>query len=165
MQGFPAMYMRVDGPRRFRLTVDFSSIGLGLGTALGTAVARRSELSVAFIGDGGLLMSLGDLETAARYKVPLLTVVMNDRAYGAERHYLDFEGASHELAKFPDTDFAAIGRALGIQSHCVRTLGEARAALSSVAGLCGPLLLDCKIRPDIRGRWLDDVAAARSSEQ
>lgn len=165
LQGFAAMYVGVAGPGRFRLTVDFSSIGLGLGTALGVAVGRTDSTTVLFTGDGGLLMSLGELETAARCAVPLVVVVFNDRAYGAERHYLDLEGASHHHADFPDTDFAAIGRALGITSMTLRSVDELHACRDLLSHPTVPCLLDCKVNSEVRGRWFDDLAAARMRER
>src|SRR6185437_4528904 len=59
-------YLSVPGPDRFKLTSDFASIGLGFGTALGVAKARPNETTVLVIGDGGFLMTMGELETVVR---------------------------------------------------------------------------------------------------
>ena len=69
-------YLSVPGPGHFKLTSDFASIGMGFGTALGVAKARPDETTVLVVGDGGFLMTLGELETAVREDLPLVIVVM-----------------------------------------------------------------------------------------
>jgi thiamine pyrophosphate-dependent acetolactate synthase large subunit-like protein len=81
-----APYLSVPDPGHFKMTSDFASIGLGFGAALGLARGRPDKPTVLIIGDGGFLMTLGELETAAREDLPLIVIVMNDCAYaqGAE---------------------------------------------------------------------------------
>ena len=67
-------YLSVPGPGHFKLTSDFASIGMGFGTALGVAKARPDETTVLVVGDGGFLMTLGELETAVREDLPLVIV-------------------------------------------------------------------------------------------
>jgi acetolactate synthase-1/2/3 large subunit len=156
---FVLQHIRVSDPSRFRHSSNFAAIGQGLGLSIGACVARPDELTSIFIGDGGMLMTLGDLETVARYGLPLLIVVLNDRAYGAERHLLDLLKKPNHLALFPDTDFAGVGRGLGIETATVTSRQEFNDQARKFAELKRPLLLDCKIRPDIRGRWLDELVS------
>ena len=81
------MYLDVPDQQGFVFPNAFQSVGLGLASGIGAAVARPERLSVAAVGDGGALMALGELETAARYRLPMLVVVYNDAAYGAEVHH------------------------------------------------------------------------------
>src|ERR687892_2589189 len=90
--GWPAMYVDVPDPQGFVFTQAFQSIGLGLASAIGAAVAQPDRLTVAALGDGGALMAAGELETAARLRLPLLAVVYNDPAYGAEVHHFGPDG-------------------------------------------------------------------------
>jgi acetolactate synthase-1/2/3 large subunit len=153
----PGRFVRVSGPDRFRLTAEAGSIAVGLGIALGAAAGRPDGTTALFIGDGGLSMALGDLETAARHELPLVVVVMNDRAYGAERVHLEAGGLPVELADLPEIDFAAVARSLGLEAAPVRTVGELRAQAPALDRRGrGPLLLDCRIRTDLtatRLRW------------
>src|ERR671920_184146 len=82
--GYPSMYLSVPDFKGFVFPNAFQSVGLGLASGIGAAVARPDRLCVAAVGDGGALMSFGELETAARYRLPMLVVVYNDSAYGAE---------------------------------------------------------------------------------
>ena len=60
-------------------------------------------------------MALGEMETAARYRLPMLVVIYNDAAYGAEVHHFGPMGRPVDVARFPDTDFAALARAAGAE--------------------------------------------------
>ena len=145
----PGRFMHHLVPDAFRHTADAGSIGMGLGVALGGALARPDIPAVLFVGDGGLSMSLGDLGTAARHHLPLVIVVMNDQAFGAELVHLQTHGLGWDAACLPDIDFAACARALGIEAATVHTLDELERHTADVAQRQAPLLLDCKIRRDL----------------
>lgn len=138
-------YFGVPGPAHFKTSIDSSSIGMGFGTALGFARARPGEVTVLFIGDGGLLMTLGELETAAREDLPLVIVLMNDCAYGAELHYLKERGMPVAKSRFADIDFAPVAQAFGYEAHTLRTLADLEAIAPALREPRGLLLLDCKI--------------------
>ncbi|MEA2813052.1 MAG: acetolactate synthase large subunit, partial [Rhodospirillaceae bacterium] len=114
-------YLSVPDPGRFKLTSDFASIGLGFGTALGVAKARPDETTVLVIGDGGFLMTMGELETVVREDLPLIIVLMNDCAYGAELHFLKMRDLPVAKSVFPDVDYAPIAEAFGFQAATIRT--------------------------------------------
>ena len=59
-------YLSVPDPGCFKMIGEFASIGLGFGAALGVAKGRPEKTTVLVIGDGGLLMTLGELETVVR---------------------------------------------------------------------------------------------------
>jgi thiamine pyrophosphate-dependent acetolactate synthase large subunit-like protein len=137
--------IRVADDQAFCWTLGFGSVGLGLATAIGAAVGRPDRLTIAGIGDGGLLMSLGELETVARYHLPVLIVVMNDASYGAEEKLLEHKGLDPATARFPRTDFAAIAQALDIPAAVLKTGEDVEALLPQLADLHGPFLIDARI--------------------
>ena len=159
--GFVPPHLSVPSPEHFKLSSDFAVIGLGLGTALGTVVGRPGAQTVLVIGDGGLLMSLGELETVARLDLPLVIIVMNDCAYGAERHFLELRNFSGRTAMSPDADFASIAQAFGIEGHTVRSVDQLRSLASSLQERQGPLLLDCKITPTVVAPFLSELGQGR----
>jgi thiamine pyrophosphate-dependent acetolactate synthase large subunit-like protein len=132
-------------PDHIKNTVDFASIGMGFGTALGFARGTPDRTTVLFIGDGGFLMTMGELETAAREDLPLVIIVINDSAYGAELHFLKMRDMPVAKSVFADIDFAPVAEAFGFQAHTVRTLDELRALAPLLSNPDGPILLDCKI--------------------
>ncbi len=162
-----AAYMPVPGPAHIKQASDFSSIGLGLGTALGFALGDSARPTLLFIGDGALLMTLGELETCAREGIPLIIVLMNDCAYGAELHYLKLRDMPVAVSQFPDIDFAPIAQAFGFHAATVRTVEDLRALAPLLAapngrdGRDGPIFIDCKINGAVAAAFLSETAPAR----
>ncbi|HET6752080.1 MAG TPA: thiamine pyrophosphate-binding protein [Actinomycetes bacterium] len=155
--GWPVMYLPVADARSFVFNQAYQSIGLGLGAAIGAAVADLGRVTVAALGDGGTFMSLGELETAARLRLPLLVVVYNDDAYGAEVHHFADRAEGLDLVRFPETDLAAVGRALGTDGVTVRGLKDLEAVASWLGHRDRPLVVDAKVTPTVVGEWLEEA--------
>lgn len=153
-------YFDVPGPGHFKMTNDFASIGLGFGAALGVAHARPETPTVLVIGDGGFLMTMGELETVVREDLPMVVVLMNDCAYGAELHFLRMRQLPVAKSIFPDVDFAPVAEALGYEAHTVRTLAELEALAPVLGAPEGPIFLDCKINADVAAPFMSEIAAA-----
>jgi acetolactate synthase I/II/III large subunit len=127
---------------------------MGFGTALGYARGTPERTTVFFVGDGSFLMTLGELETVVREDIPLVIVVMNDCAYGAELHYLKMRSMPVSMSVFPDIDYAPVAEAFGFQTATVRTLDELRSLAPMLAKPEGPILLDCKITASVAAPFL-----------
>ncbi len=149
-------YLSVPGPGHFKLTSDFASIGLGFGTALGVAKARPHETTVLVIGDGGFLMTMGELETVVREDLPLVIVVMNDCAYGAELHFLKMRDLPVAKSVFPDVDYAPIAEGFGFQAATIRTLDDLRKVAPLLAKPDGPVFLDCKLNSAVAAPFMSE---------
>ena len=158
--GWPARYLTVPDADGFVFNQSYQSIGLGLGTAIGAAIARPDRLTVAALGDGGALMALGEFETAARLRLPMLIVVYNDAAYGAEVHHFGPHGHALDTVRFPDTDFAALGRAAGGEGITVRRPDHLPAITDWLEHRDGPLVVDAKVTPDVVAEWLEEAFRA-----
>jgi acetolactate synthase I/II/III large subunit len=134
------------------------SIGLGLGTGLGAAIARPEQVTVIALGDGGALMALPELETLGRLRLDALVVVYNDAAYSAEVHHFAPEHASMDTVRFPDTDFAGVARAVGLEAATIRSLGDLEVVADWLhRGRPKPLLLDAKVVPTVIAEWLEEA--------
>jgi thiamine pyrophosphate-dependent acetolactate synthase large subunit-like protein len=156
--GYPAMYLRVPDAQGFVFTQAFQSVGLGLASAIGAAIARPDRLTVAALGDGGALMSLPELETVARLGLRMVIVIYNDSAYGAEVHHFGPHGAPLDTVRFPDVDFAALARGLGLQGATARARSDLRAVETWLAeGSTPALLLDAKVVPTVVAEWLEEA--------
>ena len=140
---FATMLLR--RPRPFILAQHhFGCIGQGLTTAMGAVIARRQPAFVVE-GDAGLMMHLAEFETAVRYDLPLLVVVMNDEALGAEYHKSRAIGLDGELARISTPDLGAVGVALGGRGALVRSLDTLVEAATAFAERPGPTLVDVRI--------------------
>jgi thiamine pyrophosphate-dependent acetolactate synthase large subunit-like protein len=146
------MYLRVPDAAGFVFPQAFQCVGLGLGNAIGAALARPDRLTVAALGDGGALLALPEFETLGRLALPLLVVIYDDAAYGAEVHHFRPLGHAVDLAQFPDTDFVGLAQAAGC--HATEALEDVREWLRDPRG---PMVLDAKVDPDICAEWLEEA--------
>ncbi|MBL3685530.1 thiamine pyrophosphate-binding protein [Leucobacter zeae] len=160
--GYPSAYLSAPDEFGFCFTQAFQSIGLGLPTAIGAALARPDRLPVLGAGDGGFLMAVAELETAVRLRIPLLVIVYNDDAYGAEIHHF---GAHPEAGQpdlgtvlFPRVDIASIARGFGADGATVRETADLAVVQEWLArGPERPLVLDARIASDGGSWWLAEA--------
>jgi len=156
--GYPSMFLGVPDAAGFCFTQAYQSIGLGLASALGAAIARPDRLTVAALGDGGFLMSVAELTTAVRLGLPVMIVVYDDAAYGAEVHHFGPDGHPLGTVTFPDADLAAIGRGFGCAGVTVRTPGDLGAVADWLAGPRDrPLVVDAKVVSSHASWWLEEA--------
>jgi len=155
--GYPSMFLSVPDEWGFCFTQAFQSIGLGLATAIGAALAQPGRLPVAALGDGGALMGVAELETVVRLKLPMVVVVYNDHAYGAEVHHFGPDGHELDIVQFPPTDIAAIAAGFGFHTLTVRTIDDLAPVADWVAGdRIQPLLIDAKVTSGASW-WLEEA--------
>jgi acetolactate synthase I/II/III large subunit len=156
--GYPSMYLSVPDEAGFCFTQAFQSIGLGLASAIGAAVARPDRLAVAALGDGGALMGVSEFETVVRLGIPTVVVVYDDEAYGAEVHHFGPDGDPLDTVRFPPTDIAAIGRGFGFDGVTVRTVADLAAVRGWLEGPRErPLLIDAKVTSSHGSWWLEEA--------
>ena len=152
--GWVPRYLRVPNARASCLSHSFQSVGLGLPSTIGLAIANPGKLAVLGAGDGGFLMSLADMETAVRLGLRMCILIYNDASYAAEVHYFGRQGLSTDIVKFPDTDFAAIARGHGARAATVRTVDDLEPVKAWVAEGCpGVFVIDGKINPNLEADW------------
>ncbi|MFF1828999.1 thiamine pyrophosphate-binding protein [Paenarthrobacter sp. NPDC058040] len=162
--GYPSQYLAVPDEFGFCFTQAFQAIGLGLYTAIGAAAAQPDRLPVLGAGDGGFLMGISELETAVRMKLPLVCIIYNDAAYGAEVHHFASGNPEQDLASvvFPETDIAAIARGFGAEGVTVRTVGDLATVQPWLEAYAAgtqdrPLVIDAKIASDGGSWWLAEA--------
>ena len=156
--GYPSMYLSVPDETAFCFTQAFQSVGLGLASAIGAAVARPDRLTVAALGDGGALMAASELETVVRLGIPMVVVVYNDNAYGAEVHHFGPHADPLDIVRFPPADIAAIGRGYGFAGVTVRSAADLAAVRQWLNGARErPLLIDAKISSNRASWWLEEA--------
>jgi thiamine pyrophosphate-dependent acetolactate synthase large subunit-like protein len=160
--GFAAMHLSVPDAAGFVFAEAFQAVGLGMGTGMGAALARPDRLATIVVGDGGLLMSLGEIDAAVNLGLPILVVVINDAAYGAEVHHFRSLGLPTELALLGTIDFAAIAGAMGARGLEVRAPGDLERLKEWIEDPDGVMVVDCKVDPGVEGDYLKDAFVAEA---
>jgi acetolactate synthase-1/2/3 large subunit len=156
--GYPSMFLSVPDENGFCFTQAYQSVGLGLASTIGAALARPGRLPLAALGDGGTLMAASELETVARLALPMVIVVYDDEAYGAEVHHFGPEGYPLGTVRFPPADFAAIGEGFGFTGVTVRGAADLGPVREWLAGPRDrPLLIDAKVTSHGGSWWLEEA--------
>jgi acetolactate synthase-1/2/3 large subunit len=156
--GYPSMYLAVPDADGFCFTQAYQAVGLGLSSAIGSAVARPGRLTVAALGDGGALMGISELETVVRLRLPMVIVIYDDAAYGAEVHHFAPGGHALDTVRFPPADLAAIGRGFGCAAVTVRGPGDLQPVQDWLDGPRDrPILIDAKVTADRGSWWLEEA--------
>jgi thiamine pyrophosphate-dependent acetolactate synthase large subunit-like protein len=138
----------VDGPASL-VNPAFGAIGFGMAQSIGAAVARRDRPVLMLAGDGSFMLGgVGEFNTAVRYGLDIIVVVVNDGAYGAEHRHLRNHNLDPQLTMFKWPEFADVAVALGGQGVTVRGPSDLPRAAQAIRDRAGPLLIDVKIDPD-----------------
>jgi acetolactate synthase I/II/III large subunit len=156
--GYPSMFLSVPDQDGFCFTQAYQSIGLGLASAIGSAIARPDRLVVAALGDGGALMGISELETAVRLALPMVIVVYDDQAYGAEVHHFGPDGDPLDTVRFPAADLAGIARGYGCDAVTVRSVADLAPVREWLdARPPHPILIDAQVTSERGSWWLEEA--------
>jgi acetolactate synthase-1/2/3 large subunit len=153
---FSSLGLSVPDATSFLFSQDFGAIGLGLPMAIGAALARPDRRCIAAVGDGSMMMSLQELDTAVRAHIPLVVIVLNDSAYGGEIRQLEAQGKPYAAVLFEDRDFAGIAEGFGAKGVTIRDMRDIEAVLQAVAATDQPIVIDIKISRSIVHRFVEE---------
>jgi acetolactate synthase I/II/III large subunit len=127
----------------------FGSIGQGISAAIGAVVARKNRPCLLVDGDVSFMMYLSEFETAVRYELPLLVVILNDQAMSAEFHKMSLTGLDARLAQLPTPELGKVAVALGGRGVTARSIDQLRTAAREFADDPWPTVIDARISPDV----------------
>lgn len=133
-------------PHQVLISNGLATMGFALPAAIGAALAGPEGPVVCFVGDGGLGMTLAELETVSRLRLDVVVVVLNDAALSLIEIKQTAAQGGAGAVRYGATDFAAVARGSGMPGCVVESVDELRAQLSG--GLRGPRLIDARIDPE-----------------
>ncbi|HEY7474177.1 MAG TPA: thiamine pyrophosphate-binding protein [Vicinamibacterales bacterium] len=143
---FPAtMLWPVSEPNGMLISNGLSTMGFALPAAIGAALIDTDRPVVALTGDGGLLMCVGELLTAARERLRIIVIVFNDSSLSLieiKQQARRLPAAGVALAP---VDWPALAGSLGVQAFSARDEPELERALEQAQGCAGPSLIDARI--------------------
>jgi pyruvate dehydrogenase (quinone) len=141
-------YVRMTGARRLIGSYNLGSMANAMPQALGAAALDRDRQVVAFCGDGGLSMLMGDLITAVSYDLPVKLVVFDNARLGMVKLEMEQVGLPEYGTELRNPDFAAVARAIGLHGVRVTDPDEVDDAVRDAFARPGPVLLDVVTNPD-----------------
>ena len=122
-----------------------SSMGYSIPTAMAAHLVDPGRRVIAFLGDGGLGMYLGELETLVRIRARITLVVFADRSLELIRRAELRRDVTTESVTFENPEFGAVGRAFGIDACEVETAAELEDALTRADRGSGVHLIAARI--------------------
>ncbi|MGZ4766718.1 MAG: thiamine pyrophosphate-dependent enzyme, partial [Ilumatobacteraceae bacterium] len=132
-------------PLRVLISNGLATMGFAVPAAIGAALARPGLPVVCMVGDGGLAMTLAELETIARLQLPVTVVVFDDAALSLIEVKQKVGQGGSEAVRFRPVDYAQVAAAMGLDAAVVSTADDAAAVLAS--GWDRPRLIDARIDP------------------
>lgn len=165
-QLWSAQYNGRRHPRQFLTSGGLGTMGFGYGAAIGAQIAFPGRTVVHITGDGSFHMNLNEICTAVSYRLPIITVIMNNRVLGNVRQWQTMFYGSRYSQTDPHrkTDYVKLADAFGAVGYRVSNIAELREALRKAQQSDGPVLIDCQIDKDERvlpmipaGGTIDDL--------
>lgn len=137
-------------PRTFLSSGGLGTMGYGVGAAIGAKYGRPDKTVVNIAGDGCFRMNMNEIATAARYKVPIIQVVLNNHVLGMVRQWQNlFYGQRYSNTVLDDSvDFVAVSKALGANASKITSIEELETEFKKALTADGPTVLDVMIDSD-----------------
>lgn len=137
-------------PRTFLSSGGLGTMGYGVGAAIGAKYGRPDKTVVNIAGDGCFRMNMNEIATAARYKVPIIQVVLNNHVLGMVRQWQNlFYGQRYSNTVLDDSvDFVAVSKALGANASKITSVEEFETEFKKALTADGPTVLDVMIDSD-----------------
>lgn len=149
-QMWAAQYYKYKQPRTLLTSGGLGTMGYGLGAAIGAQTANPDKQVINIAGDGCFRMNMNEIATAAREKLPLIEVIVNNHVLGMVRQWQTLFYDRHYSATVLDdgVDYVKLSEAMGADARRATTKEEFEAAFSEALASKKPFVIDCIIDSD-----------------
>jgi len=138
----------VTEPRRLLISSGLATMGFALPAAVAAALCAPDQPVVAFTGDGGLGMTLAEIETAVRLALPIVVIVFNDAALSLIKIKQRATGqGGGEAVDYGPVSYARAAEAMGAAAVVVRAEADLARALAAALRRNGPTVIDALVDP------------------
>ncbi|MBO3458953.1 scytonemin biosynthesis protein ScyA [Aetokthonos hydrillicola Thurmond2011] len=141
-------FLRFNQANRYRVSTGVGAMGHAVTGVVGAACTHKGK-AVAIVGDGAMLMN-NEINTAVKYQIPAIWIVLNDARYNMCHQGMAMLGMTGADATIPEADFAVIARGMGADGVRVHKESDIRAALEEAIAANGPFVVDVLIDPNRR---------------
>ena len=143
-----ARYIDGTGERKMLGSFNHGSMANAMPQAIGVALACPDKQVIAFCGDGGLSMMMGDLMTIVQYHLPVKIVLFNNRSLGMVKLEMEVAGIPDVETDMLNPDFEKLAEAMGMYGITVNAPEEVRSALEKAFQHDGPALITIHTDPN-----------------
>ena len=149
-QMWAAQYLKSIRPRRYLTSGGLGTMGFGTGAAIGAQVSHPETRVVNIAGDGSFRMNCNELATIARYRLPIIILVMNNHCLGMVRQWQTLFYDKHYSETTLDTpiDWVALANAYGVKGMRLSADDDPEAVLKAAVELGEAVVVDCEIPTD-----------------
>ncbi|MFL2898299.1 MAG: thiamine pyrophosphate-binding protein [Candidatus Pelagibacter sp.] len=128
--------------------LDFGLVGFSFACGLGVKVAKPNKKVISLMGDGGFGMTISELSTAVEYGINTITIVMNNKSWGAEKAYQkDFFGKRYLGADISSPPFDKVAELYGAKGFKVTKTSEINQAVKAALKINKPVVIDVDVDP------------------
>ena len=128
--------------------LDFGLVGFSFACGLGVKVAKPNKKVISLMGDGGFGMTISELSTAVEYGINTITIVMNNKSWGAEKAYQkDFFGKRYLGADISSPPFDKVAELYGAKGFKVTKTSEINQAVKAALEISKPVVIDVDVDP------------------
>ena len=128
--------------------LDFGLVGFSFACGLGVKVAKPNRKVISLMGDGGFGMTISELSTAVEYGINTITIVMNNKSWGAEKAYQkDFYGKRYLGADISSPPFDKVAELYGAKGFKVKKVSEINQAVREALKINKPVVIDVDVDP------------------
>jgi pyruvate dehydrogenase (quinone) len=143
-----ARYINIRKGMKFSLSGTLSSMGNGLPYAIAAQIAFPERQSIAFVGDGGLTMLMGEFATAIQYNLPIKVIVIKNNTLGMIRwEQMGFLGNPEFGVEFSPIDFAKFAEACGGKGYVVKEPYEVKSKIHQALKEKKPAIIEAYVDP------------------
>ncbi|MFK2826277.1 thiamine pyrophosphate-binding protein [Bacillus sp. B190/17] len=147
--GWLSRYYRFDCENTY-IGPTSGAMGYGLPAAIGVKIAQPDKMVVSFSGDGGFMMTIQELETAVRFGIPVIAVVVNNNMYGTIRAHQEKQFPGRVIATgLSNANFAELARLFGCHGEQVTKNEDFLPALERARASGRPAVIEVLTNPDI----------------
>ncbi len=143
-----ARYINATGQRKMLGSFNHGSMANAMPHAIGAALACPGRQVIAFCGDGGLSMLLGDLATITQYKLPIKIIVFNNRSLGMVKLEMEVAGLPDWQTDMHNPDFAIVAQAMGMKGITINEPDDLKQALREALSYKGAALVNIMTDPN-----------------
>ena len=143
-----ARYINIKRGMLFSLSGTLASMGCGLPYAIAAQIAFPKRQSVAFVGDGGFTMLMGEFATAVQYNLPIKVIVIKNNVLGMIRwEQMAFLGNPEFGVEFTPIDYVKFAQACGGKGYAIKEPNEVKSILNEAMNEKKPTIVEVYVDP------------------